>query len=214
MVSNITPKIINGVSSMTGMTETEAAKEIVFYVYAIMCSQVYLDDFEGALFTVNQSDKRARVPVVSDRDTFLEISGMGRTIAELEKVDFEPKNILGFDYESLMQSIPAGFRLKNVTHPFDSDNELLLLTDGIKTIKIYCPLSLQRLNISGYDVIKAVWLKFNSYDFTHCEFTQNDMKRLLDFLNTIALHEKYVERLDEAIAPILKGLVPLIENEN
>lgn len=214
MVSNITPKIINGVSSMTGMTETEAAKEIVFYVYAIMCSQVYLDDFEGALFTVNQSDKRARVPVVSDRDTFLEISGMGRTIAELEKVDFEPKNILGFDYESLMQSIPAGFRLKNVTHPFDSDNELLLLTDGIKTIKIYCPLSLQRLNISGYDVIKAVWLKFNSYDFTHCEFTQNDMKRLLDFLNTIALHEKYVERLDETIAPILKGLVPLIENEN
>ena len=41
-----------------------------------------------------------------------------------------------------------------------------------------------------------------------------DMKRLLDFLNTIAMHEKYVEKLDEVIAPILEGLVPLVENEN
>ena len=196
------------------MTEIEAAKEIVFYVYAVMCSQVYLDDFEGALFTLNQSDKRARVPVVSVRDTFLEIAGIGRSIAELEKVDFEPENILGFDYETLMKSVPVGFQLKNVTHPFDSDNEVLLLSDGVKTIEIYCPLSLQRLNISGYDVIKAVWLKFNSYDFTHCEFTKTDMKRLLDFLNTIAMHEKYVKRLDEVIAPILEGLVPLVENEN
>lgn len=214
MKSNITPKVIDAVLSMTGMTESEAAKEIVFYVYAVMCSQVYLDDFEGALFTVNQSDKRARVPVVSDKDIFLKIAGIGRSIAELEKADFEPENILGFDYEALMQSIPSGFQLKNVTHPFDSDKEILLLTDGTKTIEVYCPLSLQRLNISGYDVIKAVWLKFNSYDFTHCEFAKNDMKRLLDFLNTIAMHEKYVEKLDEVIAPILEGLVPLVENEN
>ena len=39
---------------------------------------------------------------------------------------------------------------------------MLLLTDGNRTIKVYCPLSLQRLNISGYDVIKAVWLKQGS----------------------------------------------------
>ena len=63
-------------------------------------------------------------------------------------------------------------------------------------------------------MIKAVWLKFNSYDFTHCEFTKDDMKRLLDFLNTIAMHEKYVEKLDEIVAPILEGSVPLVENEN
>ncbi len=214
MISNIAPKLIEAIITMTGMTESEVAKEIVFYVYAIMCSQVYLDDFEGALFTVNQSDKRARVPVVSDRDTFLEIAGIGRKIAELERTDFESENILGFDYELLMQSVPAGFRLKNVTHPFDADNELLLLTDGSKTIKIYCPLSLQRLNISGYDVIKTVWLKFNSYDFTHCEFTKDDMKRLLNFLNAIAMHERYVEKLDEIVAPILKGMIPLVENEN
>ena len=44
-------------------------------------------------------------------------------------------------------------------------------------------------------------------NFTHCDFTKDDMKRLLDFLNTIATHEKYVCELDELIAPILNGSV-------
>ena len=34
-----------------------------------------------------------------------------------------------------MQSVPAGFQIKNVPHPFDAENELLLLTDGNRTIK-------------------------------------------------------------------------------
>lgn len=212
MSINIARNILDSVASMTGMSEEIATQEIVFYVYAVMCSQVYLDNFEGALFTVNQSDKRARVPVVADKDVFLEIVEMGKRMAELEKVDFKPENILDFDYDYLTKSVPVGFQLKNSTYPFDAERELLLLTDGNITIEVYCPLSLQRLNISGYDVIKAVWLKFNSYDFTHCEFTNEDMKRLLDFLNTIAMHEKYVEKLDEIIAPILRGVVPLIEN--
>ena len=40
------------------------------------------------------------------------------------------------------------------------------------------------------------------------------MRRLLDFLNTIAIHEKCIEKLDEMIAPILNGAVPLVENED
>lgn len=214
MSINIAPEVLNAVVAVTGLSEEIAAREIVFYVYAVMCSQVYLDNFEGALFTLNQSDKRARVPIVADKNIFLKIVKMGKKIADLEKSDFMPENILGFNYDSLMQAIPVGFRLKNVPHPFDAENELLLLTDGNKTIEVYCPLSLQRLNISGYDVIKAIWLKFNSYDFTHCEFTKDDMKRLLDFLNTIATHEKRIKELDEMIAPILNGAVPLVENRD
>lgn len=214
MSTNIAPRVLNAIVSMIGIPEETAAKEIVFYVFAVMCSQAYLDDFEGALFTVNQSDKRARVPIVADKNIFLDIAEIGKSIAGLERADFIPENVLGFDYDSLMKSVPAGFQLKNAIHPFDEENELLFLTDGNKTIEVRCPLSLQRLNISGYDVIKKVWLKFNSYDFTHCEFTKNDMKRLLDFLNTVATHEKCVAKLDGIIAPILNGAVPLVENGN
>lgn len=97
---------------------------------------------------------------------------------------------------------------------FDAENEQLLLTDGEETIRIKCPLSLQRLNISGYDVIKSVWLKFNSYDFTHCEFNRDDMKKLLNFLNTIATHEKMVKKLDEEIAPGSSWRSEVVEYQN
>lgn len=212
MSFNIASNLLETISDMIGKKLSETARDIVFYVYAILCSQVYLDEFEGALFTVNQSDKRARVPIVGEQELFEKITQMGKRIAELEKVTYEPENILKYDYDLLMSEVPDGFLLKNITHPFDAENELLLLTDGRITIYINCPLSLQRLNISGYDVIKAIWLKFNSYDFTHCEFTKDDMKRLLNFLNTIAIREKCIEELDEIIALILSGDVQLIEN--
>ena len=214
MLSNISADILHRVMMMLGKNEHESARDLVFYIYAVLCSQVYLDEFEGALFTVNQSDKRARVPVVADKDIFLKIARIGEKIAELEKVDYVPENILNYDYDQIMEEVPVGFELKNVAHPFDAENEQLLLTDGKETIRIKCPLSLQRLNISGYDVIKSVWLKFNSYDFTHCEFNREDMKKLLNFLNTIATHEKMVKKLDEEIALVLAGEVKLIEYQN
>ena len=214
MLSNISADILHRVMMMLGKNEHESARDLVFYIYAVLCSQVYLDEFEGALFTVNQSDKRARVPVVADKDIFLKIARIGEKIAELEKVDYVPENILNYDYDQIMEEVPVGFELKNVAHPFDAENEQLLLTDGKETIRIKCPLSLQRLNISGYDVIKSVWLKFNSYDFTHCEFNRDDMKKLLNFLNTIATHEKMVKKLDEEIALVLAGKVKLIEYQN
>lgn len=207
---NINMSLLESVSIMLGKNQRETARSFVFYVYAILCSQVYLDAFEGALFTVNQSDKRARVPIVKDKETFDIIVEYGIRLAELEKIDYEPENILGYDYDSLIEKIPSGFKLSNSIHPFDEENESLVLTDGRDKIKVYCPVELQHLNISGYDVIKSVWLKFNSYNYTHCEFTKADMKALLDFLNTIEMHSKIVAELDDEVRSILHGDTDLL----
>lgn len=110
----------------------------------------------------------------------------------------------------ILSQLPSNFRLENSVHPFDEYNELLILTDGRTRILIPCPLSLQKLNISGYDVIKNSWLKFNSYDFTNCEFTRNDLKGLLDFLNILASHESLIEKIDEKVHIVLGGNVDLI----
>ena len=201
---NVNEALLSTVSEIIGKCKDETAKCFVFYVFAILSSQVYLDEFEGALFTVNQSDKRARVPVVSDKKTFERIVKYGERLAALEKKDYKPENILGYDYDSLMERVPTGFKLSNSTHPLDEENELLILTDGIKEIKVNCPIELQHLNISGYDVIKSVWLKFNSYDYTHCDFSKNDMKSLLDFLNSLKIHSMIVAELDDEVRTILR----------
>ena len=210
MINNISPTVLEPIADMLEKDGRETAKDIVFYAYAVLCSQVYLDEFEGALFTVNQTDKRARIPIVQDKDVFARLAQLGQTLALLERADYQPENLLGYDYDELMQAVPPGFRLTNSSDPFDSENEQLILTDGNTRISVNCPLELQKLNISGYDVIKSVWLKFHSYGFTHCDFTRGDMKELLDFLNTLCQHTRIVAQIDEVVRNILDGGVDLL----
>jgi len=212
MQNNINPFLIDFYVNLLGVTENEVARHFVYYSYAILCSQVYLDSFEGALFTVNQSDKRARIPLVQDGERFIAISNLGRDLAELEKYNYVPDNVLGFNYEQIVASLPQGFHLSNNAHPFDEENELLILRDERNTtIQIPCPIALQKLNISGYDVIKNIWIKFNSYDFTHCELTGEDIAGLLNLLNTLMAHTHIVAAIDEVVYPIIHNEVPLLQ---
>lgn len=208
---NIDDTLSKRISELINTDTKMAEKELVFYVYAILCSQAYLDEFEGALFTVNQSDKRARVPIVNNAEVFTHLCGLGKELAELEKADYKPENLLEFDYELIKAKIPKGFHLANSVHPFDEENEKLVLTDGKAGIEISCPIELQRLNISGYDVVKNVWLKFNSYNFTHCDFTGEDVVRLLDFLNILAMHRTVVDKIDDIVIQVLSEKIDLIE---
>lgn len=208
---NIDDTLSKRISELINTDTKMAEKELVFYVYAILCSQAYLDEFEGALFTVNQSDKRARVPIVNNAEVFTHLCGLGKELAELEKADYKPENLLEFDYELIKAKIPKGFHLANSVHPFDEENEKLVLTDGKVGIEISCPIELQRLNISGYDVVKNVWLKFNSYNFTHCDFTGEDVVRLLDFLNILAMHRTVVDKIDDIVIQVLSEKIDLIE---
>lgn len=208
--NNVSQQLLDALSGVLVCDNDHIARDIVFYVYALLCSQVYLDEFEGALFTVNQSDKRARVPIVADRDVFMQIVALGEQLAQLEKVDYVPDNLLDFDYDAISALVPTGFHLLNVSHPFDEENEKLILSDGRTEIRVDCPVTLQKLNISGYDVIKNVWLKFHSYNFTHCDFTADDMRKLLDLLNTLEMHTRIVSQIDDIVSIVLSGQVGLI----
>lgn len=215
---NVNDELLNQIVQLLQCDEEIAAGKLVFYAYAVLCSQIYLDEFEGALFTVNQSNMRARVPIVNNADVFNALSDLGEDLANLEKAEYVPENILNYNYDEMLAKVPSGFKLANDSRPFDEENELLILKSGDIKIEVDCPIELQHLNISGYDVIKAVWLKFNSYNYTHCEFTADDMKRLLDFLNTIATHTEIVARIDDFVYEILNErydfIIPHMEVTN
>lgn len=204
--SNINFNLIEFYQKLFSCTMPECERMIVFYVYGIMCSQLYLDEFEGALFTLNHSDDRARVPFVKNATLFKEIAKLGQKLAELEKEEHIPENLLEYDYNLIMNQIPEGFHLENSSKstPFNEEKEVLNLSDGQISIPIYCPLELQHLNISGYDVIKNVWLKFYSYDFTHCDFSKDDMRKTLDFLNTLQERAVIVNKMDLLMEQVLR----------
>ncbi len=169
-------------------------------------------EFEGALFTVNRSDMRPRIPMVSDSEIFRRLASLGRKVAELEKRDYSPINLAMFDYDVIKAQVPNDFKLlwTRAIQPFDEENETVTLTDGHTDIIISCPLDVQRLNISGYEIIKNVWMKFNSYDFTHCVFTVDDMVGFLDLINKLLEYVKLIGDIDVVMHDVIAGRFSLI----
>ncbi len=214
--NNVNSKIIKHYMRLTSLSEKECAKKMVFYSYAIFCSQVYLEEFYGALFVVNQSENRARIPVVSDGETFLRISELGERLAKLEKNDTPVDNVLGLDYDSLTSQLRTGFHLEHsraaTKNPFDEEAEEFLVRDEVSgdIVRVYCPVAIQRFTIAGYNVIKDCWLKFHSYRFTHCDFTKEDFRGLLDLFNRIAAQMQIVSEIDELVHKIVDGTTDII----
>ena len=216
VINNVHGALIDRFTATTGLTPAECAKKMVFYAYAVFCSQVYLEEFYGALFVVNQSENRARIPIPDDADTFMRLAELGERLALLEKNGSEVDNILELDYDGLLSQLGSGFHLEHsrvaARSPYDEENEQFILTDEVTgtTIRVYCPVALQKFTISGYNVIKDCWLKFHSYRFTHCEFAKEDFKELLDLFNKIASQMRIVSEVDEVLHNIVSGDIPLL----
>jgi hypothetical protein len=209
---NVNDRLNRRLAAILNISDIDLATEVVFYTFAVLCSQVYLDEFEGALFTVNRSDMRPRIPMVNDVEVFRRLANLGRRVAELEKRDYSPQNPAGYDYESIKSQVPRDFKLSwtRAIQPFDEDNETVTLTDGRTEITIPCPLDAQRLNIAGYEVIKNAWMKFNSYDFTHCVFTADDMAGFLDLINKLLEYVELVGEIDVVMHDVIETRYPLI----
>jgi hypothetical protein len=198
--NNIDASLLESLSREFG-NNNDVSRHLLFYVYAFLCSQLYLDTFEGALFMVNRSDKRARVPIVKDETMFFKLSQLGERLATYEKNDFIPENILGLNYSEIIAEVPDRFKL--LKFELDEDNETVILIGENHQVCIPCSVELQRLNISGYNVVKNVWLKFNSYSYTYCNFTKDDMRGFLDFLNKLELHIRCVGEIDKLAFEVL-----------
>lgn len=211
--NNISNPLLEKLRKLIHLPDDKIARCVVFYTYAVLCSQEYLDRFEGALFTVNQSNNRARVPIVDDAQIFTQLCTLGEELARLEKRDYSPDNLLCFDYDSIISKIPTGFKLTKTGNIYDEDNEVLILKDRDteSAIHIPCPVEIMKLNISGYDIVKNVWLKFYSYNYTHCDFSGDDLTSLLNLLNTLAKHIKVVADIDDIVRPIMRNEIKLIQ---
>ncbi len=220
VVNNIHDTVLSHLVALTGLTSTECSRKMVFYAYAIFCSQVYLEEFYGALFVVNQSESRARIPIVNDADMFLALAAFGEQLAMLEKNDVAVANVLGYDYEEIIDRLPAGYRLEHSRSasrtPYDEENEEFVVRaeNSDVEIHVFCPVAIQKFTVAGYNVVKDCWLKFHSYRFTHCEFSRDDFRELLDLFNRIAVQMELVSQIDEIVHGLVDGEISLLDFEN
>ena len=146
-------------------------------------------------------------------------SGAGGTSLGFAALNAMVDNVLGLDYEALIDQLPAGYQLEHsrsaARNPYDEEaEEFVVRAENMNTeIRVYCPLAVQKFTIAGYNVIKDCWLKFHSYRFTHCEFTREDFRELLDLFNKIASQMQLVEQVDEILHDIVSGDAQLFTYE-
>lgn len=187
----------------------EPEKAILYYTYAILSSDAFLDMFEGALFTV--AGAWPRIPICDDKELFCSLAQRGKALAMLEREDCDleiPEHIMGFE-----RRFEQPFKLKK--YDVDDDQGRLVLSGedehGRRVDLCVGPLreGLVSLQISGYGVVRQ-WLKFHSYRYTRAEFTRDRYVELLRLLARLERRMQIIDDLDDEVTALLSGKVPLL----
>lgn len=204
---NIHPVLVRHYAALLHGSPERVARKIVFYVYAVLCSQVFLDEFEGALFVVRQSQNPPAVPMVNDACIFAELAAEGERLALLERPGEPISNELGFDYAT---SVPDGFRLKSAVYSDESEELLLYGQDVSSPVSVPCPQELYSMVIAGYNLVKDIWIKFHMDSYQKVCFTQSDLCDLFDFLNRLHARKAIIANIDNLMRPVItERSVPL-----
>lgn len=203
--NNINNNLLDTISAKLEVEKIIAADMIVYYTYAVLSSQHYLDTFEGALFTVNSEETRIRVPITSNTEAFKKLSALGNEAAELQKPGRVASQDKLNDYYSSLILVKSerGFKLKKAK--YNNENETLCLydTEGVKLI-VKCRRDIYELVISGYQVIDY-WIKFNCYEYTRQDFGQDFIFNFLDLIYKLEKYIDIITQIDEIILEVLKG---------
>lgn len=198
---NIHPTLLNHYSALLNERPEGIARMLVFYVYAILCSQVYLDEFEGALYVMRQSQNPPAVPMVDDAALFVELALEGERLAMLEKPGEPIDNYLQYNYA---MPVPDNFRLASSEYRENDEMLMLYNQDESSSISVYCPEELYSLVISGYQLVKDVWLKFHLDAYLKVCFSQQDLCDLFDFLNRLAVRSSIISHIDERMIRVIR----------
>ena len=194
-----------------------SAEDLIFYTYAVLCSDNYLDEFEGALFTVSNSEKNPRIPIVESRDLFMNIRNLGMVLALLE-LNQDEANLIHYNYDI---NYNHGY-LSRFSDIFSHDSNLLgdsiniarqeitLEFDDHDNIQL-SPIDkdILEFKVSGYQVLDQ-WLKFHSNRYSRMVFSVTKFDEFLDLLDKIKVLIKIIQKINSYMEGILEGKMQLL----
>lgn len=205
---NIHPQLVASIAAKIGKSESETAKQIVYYAYAIMCSTEFLKTFQAALFTTVDTENRPRIPIPLDAERFLTIAERGSWLAELENPNNPPP--ISQSFARFLELYESEFTLTLVR--IDEAAECLNLLQARNILISISPIPREILGfqVGGYQVLQQ-WLKFHSNRYTRSAFTREQYVDLLTLLSRIERQIVIVEELNEQVSGLLQPDALLFE---
>jgi hypothetical protein len=203
--NNVTDLLLREVMGiLPGATPTD----IVFYVYAVLCSSTLLEAFADAYFTASGTEDIPRVPIVRCRETMQFLIDNGAALAQLE----HPSSAHGLQewVSALEGAFVAPFELRKAVIN-EAGGEISLYAEGREPTLVLrgIPHGLLGMTVSGYDVIKQ-WLKFHSHAYTRTQFDQGYFTELLQLLSRLSKQTEIISEIDDVMVRIIDGSVELL----
>lgn len=204
--SNIFPGLTNHIATALQLDDSEARNMIVYYVYGVLCSESYLDAFEGVLHTV--AGTWPRIPIPVDMDLFQRVASKGQQLAEIERDEFSFNECE--EISEFINFYTEEFELGS--YGINEENRQLVLFDRNNQTRIEIspvPTEILNFEISGYRVLQQ-WLKIYSYPYTRTVFRRSHFEELLSLMCRIQTQVNLLQEVDGIIADLILGKSPLL----
>lgn len=195
--TNISPVFLKALSSIFDIDIQTLINPVLFYVYALTSCTAYLDQFKGKLFDV--AGQWPRIPVTRNKGLFLEIAGIGETMANIEREDYEvvkrPNNIVFPKYSREFKLTSFSMEGGSLCLIGDKKEDILTLSN--------IPQTVLNFEVSGYKVLKE-WLKMRTFAYYRKTFASNDYTSLSNLILKIDLYHSHMKELDEKFNQLMK----------
>ena len=193
--SNINPILLNSMSKVYDIPAEELADEIVFYSYAVLNSDLYLQTFEGKLYAT--AGEWPAIPIPQDKSLFEQLAFVGKEMAAIEKKDYQSEQLLSVFDNNLLGS-------ETEIHSFSLSDDTITIKDAgdneIKSKKI--SKNVLHFESSGYEVVRE-WMKYHSYAYYRKVCGKDEFDDLFNLLGRIMDFQKQIVKADSLMKRIL-----------
>ena len=182
---------------------TNPARAVLYYTYAVMNSDAYLDTFEGALFRSGNPDAPPRVPVVVDIERRRELTDLGRMIAKYEMPTTDGPEIEGLDIE--WPAEVEEFILENENkHSLCSSSGTVTLTgaNGVRVVISNVPQGVIELRVAGHNVLRK-WIRERTFPYLRRTFRYKDACDLKSLIQRMSAQLELLDEVNRVLDPIL-----------
>lgn len=200
-------------STIAGNTTIDIAKlfnwaadpndAVLYYTYAVMNSDTYLDTFEGALYRSGNPEAPPRIPVVADREQRRHIADLGSAIAACEESSADVPEIEGLDIE--WPDDVGEFRLDNEgKHKLCSSSRTVVLTgtEGERAVITGVPEGVIELRVAGHNILKK-WIRERTFPYLRRTFRYEDAQDLKLLVQRISAQLDLLSKVNEILDPVL-----------
>lgn len=180
--------------------QPDPGRAIIFYCYAIMSCEAYLEAFEPVLYVSADPDQPFRVPMAADPSSRERLVDLGRQLAECEDFDAE---------------VPARDSIK-VDWPDDVDEFNLVgytINDQDGKVELHGPSEERAVlsgvssaacshRIAGHQVLEK-WLRERKFAYLRRTFRNQDCTELLEVINRLERQLELLREIHDLVKPLV-----------